>query len=179
MELERDSPIDGPGGAGERLSPIDGPDGAGERLSPVDGPGGAGERLSPEWGNGPASQSTTDTHGVADGWLGLSPIDGSVGAHPGVVHHLHSKEAAPVVPDQGGGDGAPGPEERVHPGGPSSDSPFLILPLTFYHTMDHSSPLRAWAAKGGGCADPELADFELQVILSATVEPTSATDRSA
>ncbi|KAJ3581843.1 hypothetical protein NHX12_016169, partial [Muraenolepis orangiensis] len=29
----------------------------------------------------------------------------------------------------------------------SNDSPFLILPLTFYHTMDHSSPLRAWAAK--------------------------------
>ncbi|KAJ3595597.1 hypothetical protein NHX12_004900 [Muraenolepis orangiensis] len=90
-----------------------------------------------------------------------------------------NREAAPVVPVQGGGDGAPGPEERVHPGGPSSDSPFLILPLAFYHTMDHSSPLRAWAAKGGGCADPELADFELQVILSATVEPTSATDRSA
>ncbi|KAJ3595029.1 hypothetical protein NHX12_004334 [Muraenolepis orangiensis] len=58
---------------------------------------------------------------------------------------------------------------------PSSDSPFLILPLTFYHTMDHSSPLRAWAAKDGGWADPELADFELLVILSATVEPTSAT----
>ncbi|KAJ3594855.1 hypothetical protein NHX12_004160, partial [Muraenolepis orangiensis] len=58
---------------------------------------------------------------------------------------------------------------------PSSDSPFLILPLTFYHTMDHSSPLRAWAAKGGGWTDPELADFELLVILSATVEPTSAT----
>ncbi|KAJ3594677.1 hypothetical protein NHX12_003984 [Muraenolepis orangiensis] len=58
---------------------------------------------------------------------------------------------------------------------PSSDSPFLILPLTFYHTMDHSSPLRAWAAKGGGWTDPELADFELLVILSAKVEPTSAT----
>ncbi|KAJ3595215.1 hypothetical protein NHX12_004519 [Muraenolepis orangiensis] len=41
--------------------------------------------------------------------------------------------------------------------------------------MDHSSPLRAWAAKGGGWTDPELADFELLVILSATVEPTSAT----
>ncbi|KAJ3595213.1 hypothetical protein NHX12_004517, partial [Muraenolepis orangiensis] len=52
---------------------------------------------------------------------------------------------------------------------PSSDSPFLILPLTFYHTMDHSSPLRAWAAKGGGWTDPELADFELLVILSATI----------
>ncbi|KAL0966508.1 hypothetical protein UPYG_G00296130 [Umbra pygmaea] len=89
----------------------------------------------------------------------------------------------------------------------SSDSPFLILPLTFYHIIDDSSPLRAWAAKGtpahhrgsgpkelplpvlallpeimciivcvcGGWTDPELADFELLVIMSATVEPTSAT----
>jgi len=30
----------------------------------------------------------------------------------------------------------------------SSDSPFLILPLTFYHIIDDDSPLRAWAAKG-------------------------------
>lgn len=30
----------------------------------------------------------------------------------------------------------------------SSDSPFLILPLTFYHLIDENSPLRAWAAKG-------------------------------
>ncbi|CDQ68456.1 unnamed protein product [Oncorhynchus mykiss] len=30
----------------------------------------------------------------------------------------------------------------------SSDSPFLILPLTFYHVIDDSSPLRAWAIKG-------------------------------
>lgn len=30
----------------------------------------------------------------------------------------------------------------------SSDSPFLILPLTFYHLIDDSSPLRAWADKG-------------------------------
>ncbi|KAL0970113.1 hypothetical protein UPYG_G00237320 [Umbra pygmaea] len=57
----------------------------------------------------------------------------------------------------------------------SSDSPFLILPLTFYHIIDDSSPLRAWAAKGGGWTDLDLADFELLVILSATVEPTSAT----
>lgn len=28
---------------------------------------------------------------------------------------------------------------------------------------------------GGGWADPEIADFELLVIMSATVEPTSAT----
>uniref|UniRef100_A0A3B3Z8E0 Uncharacterized protein n=1 Tax=Periophthalmus magnuspinnatus TaxID=409849 RepID=A0A3B3Z8E0_9GOBI len=47
----------------------------------------------------------------------------------------------------------------------SSDSPFLIIPLTFYHIIDHHSPLQAWA----------LADFELLVILSATIEPTSAT----
>ncbi|XP_037116660.1 ATP-sensitive inward rectifier potassium channel 10-like isoform X1 [Syngnathus acus] len=53
----------------------------------------------------------------------------------------------------------------------SSDSPFLIIPLTFYHVIDDSSPLRGWAAKGGGWA----ADFELLVIMSATVEPTSAT----
>uniref|UniRef100_A0A3B4U098 Potassium inwardly rectifying channel subfamily J member 10 n=1 Tax=Seriola dumerili TaxID=41447 RepID=A0A3B4U098_SERDU len=46
----------------------------------------------------------------------------------------------------------------------SSDSPFLIIPLTFYHIIDDNSPLRAW-----------LADFELLVIMSATVEPTSAT----
>uniref|UniRef100_A0A3B5MQL5 Potassium inwardly rectifying channel subfamily J member 10 n=1 Tax=Xiphophorus couchianus TaxID=32473 RepID=A0A3B5MQL5_9TELE len=50
----------------------------------------------------------------------------------------------------------------------SSESPFLILPLTFYHIIDDNSPLRAWAAK-------ELADFELLVIMSATIEPTSAT----
>lgn len=30
----------------------------------------------------------------------------------------------------------------------SSDSPFLIIPLTFYHVINDSSPLRAWAAKG-------------------------------
>lgn len=57
----------------------------------------------------------------------------------------------------------------------SSDSPFLILPMTFYHVIDDSSPLRAWAAKGGGWMDPELADFELLAIMSATIEPTSAT----
>ncbi|XP_028832788.1 ATP-sensitive inward rectifier potassium channel 10-like [Denticeps clupeoides] len=57
----------------------------------------------------------------------------------------------------------------------ASESPFLILPLTFYHTINSNSPLRAWAAKGGGWSDPELADFELLVMMSATVEPTSAT----
>lgn len=30
----------------------------------------------------------------------------------------------------------------------ASESPFLILPLTFYHIIDSNSPLRAWAAKG-------------------------------
>ncbi|KAJ0012298.1 hypothetical protein NQD34_013273 [Periophthalmus magnuspinnatus] len=58
----------------------------------------------------------------------------------------------------------------------SSDSPFLILPLTFYHVIDDTSPLRAWANKaGGGWTDPELSDFELLVIMNATVESTSAT----
>ncbi|KAL3055592.1 hypothetical protein OYC64_018295 [Pagothenia borchgrevinki] len=61
----------------------------------------------------------------------------------------------------------------------SSDSPFLILPLTFYHIIDENSPLRAWAAKGGGWTDPVLADFELLVIMSARVEPTSATCRTS
>ncbi|XP_068615393.1 ATP-sensitive inward rectifier potassium channel 10-like [Brachionichthys hirsutus] len=58
----------------------------------------------------------------------------------------------------------------------ASDSPFLILPLTFYHLIDDSSPLRGLSAKaGGGWTNPELADFELLVIMSATIEPTSAT----
>lgn len=30
----------------------------------------------------------------------------------------------------------------------ASESPFLILPLTFYHTIDDESPLRGWADKG-------------------------------
>lgn len=30
----------------------------------------------------------------------------------------------------------------------STDSPFLIIPLTFYHIINDTSPLRAWAAKG-------------------------------
>lgn len=30
----------------------------------------------------------------------------------------------------------------------ASESPFLILPLTFYHTIDDESPLRDWAGKG-------------------------------
>ncbi|NWX45769.1 KCJ10 protein, partial [Steatornis caripensis] len=51
----------------------------------------------------------------------------------------------------------------------SSDSPFLILPLTFYHVVDDGSPLRDAALRTGE------GDFELVVILSGTVESTSAT----
>ncbi|XP_078525140.1 ATP-sensitive inward rectifier potassium channel 10 [Lissotriton helveticus] len=51
----------------------------------------------------------------------------------------------------------------------SSDSPFLILPLTFYHIVDENSPLRDIALRSGD------GDFELVVILSGTVESTSAT----
>ncbi|KAJ8336449.1 hypothetical protein SKAU_G00376690 [Synaphobranchus kaupii] len=40
----------------------------------------------------------------------------------------------------------------------SSDSPFLILPLTFYHIIDDSSPLRAWAAKGTRTPPPPFLD---------------------
>ncbi|XP_056302660.1 ATP-sensitive inward rectifier potassium channel 10 [Danio aesculapii] len=57
----------------------------------------------------------------------------------------------------------------------ASESPFLILPLTFYHIIDDESPLRAWADKGGGWTDPGQTDFELLVMMSSTVEPTSAT----
>uniref|UniRef100_A0A8C5PG00 Potassium inwardly rectifying channel subfamily J member 10 n=1 Tax=Leptobrachium leishanense TaxID=445787 RepID=A0A8C5PG00_9ANUR len=51
----------------------------------------------------------------------------------------------------------------------SSDSPFLILPLTFYHVIDDASPLKDVAIRSGE------GDFELVVILSGTVESTSAT----
>ncbi|XP_059357020.1 ATP-sensitive inward rectifier potassium channel 10 [Carassius carassius] len=58
----------------------------------------------------------------------------------------------------------------------ASESPFLILPLTFYHIIDEQSPLRRWADKGGWTdPDPGPADFELLVMMSSTVEPTSAT----
>lgn len=40
--------------------------------------------------------------------------------------------------------------------------------------MWHFFPLYV-PSSGGGWTDPELADFELLVIMSATVEPTSAT----
>uniref|UniRef100_A0A673GYP9 ATP-sensitive inward rectifier potassium channel 10-like n=1 Tax=Sinocyclocheilus rhinocerous TaxID=307959 RepID=A0A673GYP9_9TELE len=51
----------------------------------------------------------------------------------------------------------------------ASESPFLIPPLTFYHIIDEQSPLR------GSWTDPDPADFELLVMMSSTVEPTSAT----
>lgn len=49
----------------------------------------------------------------------------------------------------------------------SCSPPFFILPLLLVLLLIPSP--------GGGWTDPELADFELLVILSATVEPTSAT----
>ncbi|XP_070622133.1 ATP-sensitive inward rectifier potassium channel 10 [Erythrolamprus reginae] len=51
----------------------------------------------------------------------------------------------------------------------SSDSPFLILPLTFYHVVNERSPFRDLTLHTGE------GDFELVVILSGTVESTSAT----
>uniref|UniRef100_A0A3B4Z9R2 ATP-sensitive inward rectifier potassium channel 10-like n=1 Tax=Stegastes partitus TaxID=144197 RepID=A0A3B4Z9R2_9TELE len=52
----------------------------------------------------------------------------------------------------------------------SSDSPFLIIPLTFYHFIDDNKLKFLYLPIKQG-----LADFELLVIMSATVEPTSAT----
>uniref|UniRef100_A0A8C0SYB2 Potassium inwardly rectifying channel subfamily J member 10 n=1 Tax=Canis lupus familiaris TaxID=9615 RepID=A0A8C0SYB2_CANLF len=51
----------------------------------------------------------------------------------------------------------------------ASDSPFLILPLTFYHVVDETSPLKDLPLRSGE------GDFELVLILSGTVESTSAT----
>uniref|UniRef100_A0A673M3Q2 ATP-sensitive inward rectifier potassium channel 10-like n=1 Tax=Sinocyclocheilus rhinocerous TaxID=307959 RepID=A0A673M3Q2_9TELE len=48
----------------------------------------------------------------------------------------------------------------------ASESPFLILPLTFYHFIDEQSPLRRWTKQ-------DLK--QLLVMMSSTVEPTSAT----
>uniref|UniRef100_A0A673GZG2 ATP-sensitive inward rectifier potassium channel 10-like n=1 Tax=Sinocyclocheilus rhinocerous TaxID=307959 RepID=A0A673GZG2_9TELE len=48
----------------------------------------------------------------------------------------------------------------------ASESPFLIPPLTFYHIIDEQSPLRGWADNGTDA---------LLVMMSSTVEPTSAT----
>lgn len=55
----------------------------------------------------------------------------------------------------------------------SSECPFLILPLTFYHVLDERSPL------AGLSADTLLTrEFELLVTLNATMESTAATCQS-
>uniref|UniRef100_A0ABM5FXU7 ATP-sensitive inward rectifier potassium channel 15 isoform X1 n=2 Tax=Pogona vitticeps TaxID=103695 RepID=A0ABM5FXU7_9SAUR len=55
----------------------------------------------------------------------------------------------------------------------SSESPFLILPLTFYHILDENSPLRGLTPQS-----LKEKDFELVVLLNATVESTSAVCQS-
>ncbi|XP_044140311.1 ATP-sensitive inward rectifier potassium channel 15 [Bufo gargarizans] len=55
----------------------------------------------------------------------------------------------------------------------SSESPFLILPLTFYHVLDESSPLKDLTLD-----NIKTKDFELVVLLNATVESTSAVCQS-
>nr|XP_033803287.1 ATP-sensitive inward rectifier potassium channel 15 [Geotrypetes seraphini]XP_033803288.1 ATP-sensitive inward rectifier potassium channel 15 [Geotrypetes seraphini]XP_033803289.1 ATP-sensitive inward rectifier potassium channel 15 [Geotrypetes seraphini]XP_033803290.1 ATP-sensitive inward rectifier potassium channel 15 [Geotrypetes seraphini]XP_033803291.1 ATP-sensitive inward rectifier potassium channel 15 [Geotrypetes seraphini]XP_033803292.1 ATP-sensitive inward rectifier potassium chan len=51
----------------------------------------------------------------------------------------------------------------------ASESPFLILPLTFYHVLDEKSPLRDLTPH-----NVKEKNFELVVLLNATVESTSA-----
>lgn len=55
----------------------------------------------------------------------------------------------------------------------SSESPFLILPLTFYHILDESSPLNDLTPQ-----NLKEKDFELIILLNATVESTSAVCQS-
>ncbi|OCT91288.1 ATP-sensitive inward rectifier potassium channel 15 [Xenopus laevis] len=55
----------------------------------------------------------------------------------------------------------------------SSESPFLILPLTFYHVLDENSPLRDLTVD-----NIKTKDFELVVLLNATVESTSTVCQS-
>ncbi|XP_069492178.1 ATP-sensitive inward rectifier potassium channel 15 [Ambystoma mexicanum] len=55
----------------------------------------------------------------------------------------------------------------------SSESPFLILPLTFYHILDENSPLKDLTQD-----NITEKDFELIVLLNATVESTSAVCQS-
>uniref|UniRef100_A0A8C5RDM7 Potassium inwardly rectifying channel subfamily J member 15 n=1 Tax=Laticauda laticaudata TaxID=8630 RepID=A0A8C5RDM7_LATLA len=55
----------------------------------------------------------------------------------------------------------------------SSESPFLILPLTFYHILDESSPLNDLTSQ-----NLKEKDFELIILLNATVESTSAVCQS-
>ncbi|XP_027731242.1 ATP-sensitive inward rectifier potassium channel 15 [Vombatus ursinus] len=55
----------------------------------------------------------------------------------------------------------------------SSESPFLILPMTFYHVLDETSPLRDLTSQ-----NLKEKEFELVVLLNATVESTSAVCQS-
>lgn len=56
----------------------------------------------------------------------------------------------------------------------ASESPFLILPLTFYHTIDDESPLRDWAGKGTSLF---LFTIQTQEASAATTTGTE-TDRN-
>ncbi|XP_051902289.1 ATP-sensitive inward rectifier potassium channel 15-like [Hippocampus zosterae] len=55
----------------------------------------------------------------------------------------------------------------------SSDCPFLILPLTFYHVLDERSPLAGLSAE-----NLQSREMELLVTLNATMESTAATTQS-
>ncbi|CAH2219149.1 ATP-sensitive inward rectifier potassium channel 15 isoform X1 [Pelobates cultripes] len=55
----------------------------------------------------------------------------------------------------------------------SSESPFLIIPLTFYHVLDEKSPLKDLTAD-----NIKTKEFELVVLLNATVESTSTVCQS-
>ncbi|XP_053552494.1 ATP-sensitive inward rectifier potassium channel 15 [Bombina bombina] len=55
----------------------------------------------------------------------------------------------------------------------SSESPFLILPLTFYHELDENSPLKDLTPQ-----NIKTKEFELVVLLNATVESTSSVCQS-
>ncbi|XP_057677696.1 ATP-sensitive inward rectifier potassium channel 15 [Corythoichthys intestinalis] len=55
----------------------------------------------------------------------------------------------------------------------SSECPFLILPLTFYHVLDERSPLAGLTAENLASRD-----MELLVTLNATMESTAATCQS-
>ncbi|XP_037125522.1 ATP-sensitive inward rectifier potassium channel 15 [Syngnathus acus] len=55
----------------------------------------------------------------------------------------------------------------------SSEFPFLILPLTFYHMLDERSPLAGLTAE-----NLHSSEMELLVTLNATMESTAATTQS-
>ncbi|KAL7847302.1 hypothetical protein SRHO_G00222820 [Serrasalmus rhombeus] len=55
----------------------------------------------------------------------------------------------------------------------SQECPFLLLPLTFYHMLDESSPLVSLTAES-----LKTRDFELVVTLNATMESTASTCQS-